>query len=132
MRSGGRSRRRGNTRRFTSLRFGTTTSGQCRPTSWSCALFAALHGKNTQYLRDEYIACINGYTVTYTGILRDHASRSKLWCRDGGPIVVPARFVRLEEERRERRSAANGKSRVPRRESPCRAGLAVPGPVEIS
>src|SRR5579872_7139600 len=33
----------------------------------ACALFAALHGKNTQYLRGEYIACINGYTVTYTG-----------------------------------------------------------------
>ena len=33
----------------------------------ACALFAALHGKNTQYLRGEYIACINGYTVAYTG-----------------------------------------------------------------
>jgi hypothetical protein len=33
----------------------------------ACALFAALHGKNTQHLRGEHIASINGYTVSYTG-----------------------------------------------------------------
>lgn len=33
----------------------------------ACALFAALHGKNTQYLRGERIATVNGYTVAYTG-----------------------------------------------------------------
>jgi hypothetical protein len=33
----------------------------------ACALFAALHGKNTQHLRGEHIASINGYTVAYTG-----------------------------------------------------------------
>jgi hypothetical protein len=33
----------------------------------ACALFAALHGKNTQFLRGEHIASINGYTVAYTG-----------------------------------------------------------------
>ena len=33
----------------------------------ACALFAALHGKNTQFLRGEHIASINGYTVSYTG-----------------------------------------------------------------
>jgi hypothetical protein len=33
----------------------------------ACALFSALHGRNTQYLRGEHIASINGYTVAYTG-----------------------------------------------------------------
>ena len=33
----------------------------------ACALFAALHGKNTQHLRGECIATVNGYTVVYTG-----------------------------------------------------------------
>lgn len=33
----------------------------------ACALFSAIQGKDKTYLRGEQIACINGYTVTFTG-----------------------------------------------------------------
>jgi TrfA protein len=33
----------------------------------ACALFSAVQGKSAPYLRGEQIACINGYTVTFTG-----------------------------------------------------------------
>ena len=43
-------------------------ASRAMPTDFlACALFAALHGKNTQYLRGEQIASVNGYTVAYTG-----------------------------------------------------------------
>src|SRR3954463_15173058 len=33
----------------------------------ACALFAAVHMKDTRTLRGEELACINGYRVTFTG-----------------------------------------------------------------
>jgi hypothetical protein len=69
----------------------------------ACALFAGIHAKNTPTLRGEELACINGYSVTFTGkvLTQVHADvvmgalQLMRGLPEGSPVIVrPRSFLR--------------------------------------